>query len=71
MIRGGVWPRIRAVDSPRATTILTALDDEPGLTVPELAARTGLRPRLLHPVLWRMEEDGRAVHEGNRWYVRP
>jgi hypothetical protein len=65
---GGV--RTRGVDSPRVTAILAALDDEPGLTVGELAARTGRGTRLLHAVLWRLEDERRVIHEGNRWYVR-
>ena len=53
------------------TAILAALEAEPGLTVRELAARTGLRGRLLHAVLWRLEDQERVVHEGNRWYRSP
>ncbi len=40
-------------------------------TQQELAVRTGRGTRLLHTLLWRLEEDGRVVHEGNRWYVSP
>ena len=56
--------------SPRVQALLTALDEAPGLTVPELAERTAYGTRLLHTLLWRLEADGTVVHEGNRWYRR-
>lgn len=56
--------------SPRVTAVLAALEEEPGLTVPELHTRTIIATRLLHVVLWRLEDDQQVVHEGNRWYIR-
>jgi DNA-binding IclR family transcriptional regulator len=57
--------------SPRVQAVLEALEAAPGLTVRELAERTGHGTRHLHTLLWRMEADGRVVHEGHRWFVRP
>ncbi len=71
MTRGPAATRTPGVDSPRVTAILAALEAEPGLTVRELADRTGLRSRLLHAVLWRLEDQEWVVHEGNRWFVSP
>ena len=57
--------------SPRVQALLAALDEAPGLTVPELAARTAYGTRLLHTLLWRLESDGLVIHEGTRWFARP
>ncbi len=50
--------------------MLGTLRAEAGLTVGELADRTGYGTRLLHTLLWRLEDDGLVVHEGHRWYLR-
>ncbi len=49
--------------------MLAALETEPGLLVADLADRTGLDQRPLAPLLWRLEEQGLAVHEGRRWFA--
>ncbi len=54
--------------SPRVQAVLAALAREPGLTVPELADRTGYATRLLHMLLWRLHADGAVANEGRRWY---
>lgn len=52
----------------RLDRLVAALDAEPGLTHEELAARLGLGRRHVLFLLNRLEGDGRAVHEANRWY---
>ena len=54
--------------SPRVQAVLSALADEPGLTVPEIAERTGYGTRLLHMLLWRLHDDGAVANEGRRWF---
>lgn len=52
----------------RPDRLIAALDGEPGLTHEELAERLGLASRHVLFLLYRLEADGRAVHEANRWY---
>lgn len=52
----------------RADALVAALVAEPGLTHDEVAARLGLGPRHVLFLLYRLEGDGRVVHEANRWY---
>jgi predicted ArsR family transcriptional regulator len=54
--------------SPRLERLLAALSSEPGLTHEELARRCALGPRHVLFLLYRLEADGRAVHEANRWF---
>lgn len=55
--------------SPRVQALMRVLEEEPGLTVGELAERTGYATRQLHMLLWRLQADGAVVNEGRRWYV--
>ena len=55
----------------RAHRLLAALEDEPGLTHAEPASRLELGSRHVLFLLYRLEADGRAVHEANRWYAAP
>jgi len=52
----------------RADRLIAALAEEPGLTHAELAARLGLGTRHVLFLLYRLEADGRTMHEANRWY---
>jgi hypothetical protein len=65
---------------PRATSVCVldrirllarTLEDEPGLTSPELAERVGFGRRHMSLVLLRLEEHGHVVHEGRRWFPGP
>ncbi|PTL58343.1 winged helix-turn-helix domain-containing protein [Paraconexibacter algicola] len=53
----------------RDRTVLQALVDEPGATLEQLAAATGIAARVLAPTLWRLEEERRVVHEAHRWFA--
>ena len=44
------------------------LEDEPGLTSPELAERVGFGRRNMSLLLFRLEEHGLVVHQGRRWF---
>jgi hypothetical protein len=55
----------------RLRLIARMLEDEPGLTSPELAERVGFGRRHMSLVLLRLEEHGLVVHEGRRWFPGP
>jgi DNA-binding IclR family transcriptional regulator len=57
---------VRVLD--RIRLIGRALEDEPGLTAPELAERVGFPRRHMSLVLLRLEEHGHVVHDGRRWF---
>jgi hypothetical protein len=52
----------------RIRLIARTLQDEPGLTSPELAERVGFGRRHMSLVLLRLEEHGLVAHEGRRWF---
>lgn len=54
--------------SDRIARIVATLRQEPGMTSPELAERLGFRRRHMSLVLLHLEEQGRVVHEGRRWF---
>lgn len=53
----------------RDRAILAALREQPGETLTDLAAATGIASRVLAPTLWRLEDERRVVHEGHRWFA--
>jgi hypothetical protein len=55
----------------RIRLIARTLEDEPGLTSPELAERVGYGRRHMSLLLLRLEEHGHVVHEGRRWFLGP
>jgi DNA-binding IclR family transcriptional regulator len=55
----------------RIRLIARTLQDEPGLTSPELAERVGFGRRHMSLLLLRLEEHGLVVHEGRRWFPGP
>jgi hypothetical protein len=55
----------------RIRLIARTLEDEPGLTSPELAERVGFGRRHMSLLLFRLEEHGLVVHEGRRWFPGP
>ena len=57
---------VRVLD--RIRLIGQALEEEPGLTAPELAERVGFPRRHMSLVLLRLEEHGHVVHRGRRWF---
>ena len=52
----------------RIRLIARTLEDEPGLTAPELAERVGFGRRHMSLLLLRLEEHGLVVREGRRWF---
>jgi hypothetical protein len=55
----------------RIRLVARTLEDEPGLTSPELAERVGFGRRHMSLVLLRLEEHGHVVHDGRRWFPGP
>ena len=55
----------------RIRLIARTLQDEPGLTAPELAERVGFGRRHMSLLLLRLEEHGHVVHLGRRWFPGP
>ena len=55
----------------RIRLIARTLENEPGLTAPELADRVGFGRRHMSLLLLRLEEHGHVVHEGRRWFPGP
>jgi hypothetical protein len=55
----------------RIRLLVRTLEEEPGLTSPELAERIGLGRRHTTLLLLRLEEHGHVVAEGRRWYPGP
>ncbi len=72
--RAAQWqslPRVMPVKVlDRIRLIARTLEDEPGLTAPELAERVGFGRRHMSLLLFRLEEHGHVVHEGRRWFPR-
>jgi hypothetical protein len=75
-----VAPTTQLQTLPRATSvailerirkIARTLEDEPGLTSPELADRIGFGRRHMSLLLLRLEEHGHVVHVGRRWFPGP
>jgi hypothetical protein len=65
-------PRISPVKVlDRIRLVARTLEDEPGLTSPELAERVGFGRRHMSLLLLRLEEHGHVVHEGRRWFPGP
>ncbi len=52
----------------RIARIVATLRQEPGMTSVELAERLGFGRRHMSLVLLHLEEQGRVVHEGRRWF---
>ena len=57
---------VRILD--RIRLINRGLEDEPGLTSPELAERIGFPRRHMSLVLLRLQEHGHVVQKGRRWF---
>ena len=55
----------------RIRLVARTLEDEPGLTSPELAERVGFGRRHMSLLLLRLEEHGLVSHEGRRWFPGP
>jgi hypothetical protein len=55
---------------PRAAQALSFVQDQPGITIPELAAKMGIKQNYLYRVMPSLEEGGRVKKKGRGWHPR-
>jgi hypothetical protein len=54
----------------RAAQALSFVQGQPGITIPELAARMGIKQNYLYRVLPTLEEEGKVHKEGRGWHPK-
>jgi hypothetical protein len=54
----------------RAAQALTFVEGQPGITIPELAAKMGIKQNYLYRVLPGLEQEGRLEKKGRGWYPK-
>src|SRR3954454_22342808 len=55
---------------PRANQTLELVRAEPGITIPQLAERMGIKQNYLYRVLPGLEQDGKVRKEGRGWFPK-
>jgi hypothetical protein len=54
----------------RAAETLSLVQGQPGITIPELAAKMGIKQNYLYRVLPGLEQDGKVQKRGRGWHAR-
>ncbi|HEU4656403.1 MAG TPA: winged helix-turn-helix domain-containing protein [Capillimicrobium sp.] len=54
----------------RAKEALALVQENPGITIPELAERMGIKQNYLYRVLPGLEQDGLVTKEGRGWHPK-
>jgi hypothetical protein len=54
----------------RAAQALSFVREQPGITIPELAARMGIKQNYLYRVLPTLEEEGKVAKQGRGWHPK-
>jgi hypothetical protein len=54
----------------RAAEALTLVTGQPGITIPELAAKMGIKQNYLYRVLPGLEKEKKVTKKGRGWYPR-
>jgi hypothetical protein len=54
----------------RAAQALQLVTDNPGITIPELADRMGIKQNYLYRVMPGLAEEGKVTKSGRGWHVR-
>lgn len=54
----------------RATEALTHITAQPGITIPELASKMGIKQNYLYRVLPTLEQTGSVVKQGRNWHPK-
>jgi len=54
----------------RAAQAYSFVEAQPGITIPELAARMGIKQNYLYRVLPTLEEEGKVRKEGRGWHPK-
>jgi hypothetical protein len=52
----------------RAAQALSIVQEQPGVTIPELAARMGIKQNYLYRVLPGLESEGKVAKQGRGWH---
>lgn len=61
-------PAARPANGRRAEQALVLVKEQPGITIPEIAERMGLKQSYLYRILPGLEQDGEVVKRGRGWY---
>jgi hypothetical protein len=54
----------------RAAQALSFVQGQPGITIPELAAKMGIKQNYLYRVLPSLEEEGKVAKQGRGWHPK-
>ena len=54
----------------RAQQALKLVNDNPGITIPEMAQKMGIQVNYLYRVLPNLEQDGKVRKEGRGWFPK-
>jgi hypothetical protein len=54
----------------RAAEALTFVTGQPGITIPELAAKMGIKQNYLYRVLPGLQQEGKVAKRGRGWYPK-
>jgi DNA-binding IclR family transcriptional regulator len=54
----------------RATEALSLVRSQPGITIPELAAKMGIKQNYLYRVMPGLEKGGKLEKKGRGWYPK-
>ena len=54
----------------RANQALTLITDQPGITIPELAEKMGIKQNYLYRVVPGLAEEGKVVKSGRGWHAK-
>ena len=54
----------------RATEALSLVQGQPGITIPELAAKMGIKQNYLYRVLPGLEKEGKLEKKGRGWHLK-
>ncbi len=54
----------------RATEAVSLVQGQPGITIPELAVKMGIKQNYLYRVLPGLEQDGKLEKKGRGWYPK-
>jgi predicted transcriptional regulator len=63
-------PGWRKGSGARGAQALDLLQAQPGITIPELAEKMGIKQNYLYRVLPGLEQDGRVEKKGRGWYPK-
>jgi hypothetical protein len=63
-------PGRRKGSGTRSVQALSLVQSQPGITIPELAARMGIKQNYLYRVLPGLEQEGKVAKQGRGWHAK-